>query len=295
MFCFRAFRNRKWLKYLSIFLFASTDACLAILLVYPNAFAPSSILGVATMIQYLLGVQTGYQFLLINAPLLIIAFFKLSRSYAIKSAVYVISFSVASIFIQNLISIFGLHRFGYVAESPDALFLVAIVYGVAEGIVYSTIVSLGGSTAGTDIVAALVNRYLPRFNTVWILFTLKVCIAGMSYFVYGRQILPVIVSIVCGFAGSVVSDTILKGRETALKFEVVTEHAEELSEDLMNRLGHGCTCIPSRGMYESRENALLICVVNKRQRYDFETIIAKYPNTFAYCHSVKCTYGYFDK
>ncbi len=290
-----ALRPREWLKYSAVFLLAWLDAAVAVLLVYPNPFAPSSILGVATMLQYLLGVQTGYQFLLINAPLLTLAFFKLNRFYAIKSAVYVISFSTASVLIQNIIAGLSLDRLVYVADSPDALFLVAIAYGIFEGAVYAVIVMLGGSTGGTDIIAASVNRYLPRFNTVWILFTIKVGISGMSYFVYGRRILPVTVSVVCGFAGSMISDTLLKGRETALKFEVITEHAEALSGELMQGLGHGCTCIPACGMYESRQNVLLICVVNKRQRYDFEAIIAKYPNTFAYCCSVKCTYGCFDK
>ncbi len=287
--------NREWLKCLYIALVASLDAVLAVIFVYQNEFAPTSVLGVTTMIQYLLGFQTGYQYLIVNAPLLLFAYFKLTKSYAVKNAFYIVFFSTVSVLLQNIIAHFDLHRIEYVADSTEALFLVAIGYGAFEGVAYATTVILGGSTGGTDIVAAGVNRYKPRFNIVWILFALKVTIAGASYFVYGQRLLPVIVSIVCGFAGSIVSDTVLKGRETALKFEVITENAEELARELMDTLEHGCTCVRSSGMYENTQNCLLICVVNKRQRYDFEQIIAKYPNTFAYCCPVKCTYGYFDK
>ncbi len=288
-------KNREWLKYVIISLMASLDACLAVILVYQNEFAPTSLLGITTMIQYVFGFQTGYQFLIVNIPILTLAFFKLNRAYAVKNAFYVTSFSVVSVLVQNIIAAFDLHHIEYAATSTEALFLLAIAYGAFEGIAYSTVVILGGSTGGNDVLAAFMNKYKPRFNIVWILFTMKVLIAGASYFVYGRKILPVIVSVVCGFAGSMVSDTILKGRDTALKFEVIAEKPAELASELMQKLGHGVTCVQSTGMYQNTQNSLLICIVNKRQRYDFEQIIAGYKNTFAYCCPVKCTYGYFDK
>ncbi len=288
-------KNREWLKYVIISFMASLDACLAVIFVYQNEFAPTSLLGITTMIQYIFGFQTGYQFLIVNIPILLLAFFKLNRAYAIKNAFYVTFFSVVSVLVQNIISMFDLHRFEYVADSTEALFLVAIAYGAFEGIAYSTVVIMGGSTGGNDVLVAFMNKYRPRLNIVWILFSMKVMIAGASYFVYGHRIMPVIVSVVCGFAGSVVSDTILNGRETALKFEVITANPNELADELMQKLGHGVTCVKSVGMYENTQNSLLICVVNKRQRYDFEQIISKHENTFAYCCPVKCTYGCFDR
>ncbi len=282
-------------KCICISLMAALDAILAVILVYPNAFAPSSLLGVATMIQYLLGVRTGYQFLLVNLPLLFFAYFKLDRSHAVKAACYVGSFSAASLLLQAVLEAFELQGAVYTADSPEALFLVAIGYGAFEGLAYAAVISMGGSTGGTDILAVGINRYHPRFNTVWILFALKISIAVASYFVYGRQLLPVIVSVVCGFAGSVVSDGLLRGRETALKFEVITDCGEALAAELTQKLGHGCLCVFAGGMYEEQRNALLICVVSKRQKYDFERILAGYPHAFAYCHRVRYSSGAFER
>ncbi len=288
-------KKREWLKYAVISVMASLDACLVVLLVQKNEFAPTNIIGITTMIQYIFGFQSGYQYLIANIPIVLVAFFKLDRAYAVKNAFYITFFSVVSLLVQNIIAAFGLHNIQYTATSSEALFLLAMAYGSFEGIAYSTVVMLGGSTGGIDMLAALTNKYKPRFNTVWIMFTIKVLIASVSYFVYGRKILPVIVSVVCGFAGSVVSDTILKGRGTALKFEVITENPAELASELMQKLGHGVTCVQSMGMYQNTQNSLLICVVNKRQRYDFEQIISGHKNTFAYCCPVKCTYGHFER
>ncbi len=291
----RRMLQREWLSCLSVASVAAVDAVLAVIFVYQNEFAPADVLGVTTMIQYLLDVQIGYQYLMVNIPLLLFAYYKLNKSYAVKNAIYVVFFSAVSILFQTFIAHFDLHSIEYVADSSEALFLVAIGYGAFEGVAYAMAVVLGGATGGTDIVAAGVNRYKPRFHIVWILFSLKVVIAGASYFVYGKRLLPVIASIVCSFAGSVVGDTVLKGRETALKFEVITEEPEAVAREVMDTLGRGCTCVRSTGMYQNTQNCVLICVVNKRQRYDFEQIIAGHPNTFAYCCQVKCIYGDFDR
>ena len=46
------------------------------LFVFPNAFAPAGINGLATMLQYLLHVNIGYLSLLINLPLVLLAWKK---------------------------------------------------------------------------------------------------------------------------------------------------------------------------------------------------------------------------
>ena len=46
------------------------------LFVFPNAFAPSGINGICTMIQYISGISVGYMSLLINVPLALIVYFK---------------------------------------------------------------------------------------------------------------------------------------------------------------------------------------------------------------------------
>ena len=284
-----------WVSYLLITLLAAADSLLSIILIYPNDFAPVGIQGFTAMIQHMFGISVGYIYSLVNAPMLIVACFVLSRGYAYKNLSYILSFSVMTLAFQGIISRFDLHAIEFVAQTPEESILAAAGYGVFFGIAYPLAVWLGGATGGTDILAALMHHYNPTFNMVWVLFSINAGVAVMSYFVYGRVLLPVILSVMSALVSGVISDRMFKGTGSALKFEIVTTQPTELSREIIEKLDHGCTQVPARGMYSGRESALLICVVNKKQRVDMERIIAKYEGSFGYCSPVKSTYGYFER
>lgn len=284
-----------WLAYILVSLIAAIDAWVSVIFVYPNSFAPAGVHGFTTMIQHALGFSAGYTFLLVNIPMLIAAFFLLSRSYSVKNLLYVVFFSGMCLVFQGLLSAFDLSRLEYHAVSPEGYAVLAVGIGAFNGIAYTLTVLLGGSTGGTDILAALINRRKPAFNTVWVLFTINVSVAVTSFFVYGREYLPVAVSILCALIGGSVSDSLLKGAGSALKFEIITPRPEELADRIMSQLQHGCTRIDAYGMYARKEYSMLVCVINPRQRTDLEAIIAGCDGTFAYCSPVKCTYGHFDR
>ena len=284
-----------WLSYVFLFLLATVDAVASLALIYPNDFAPVGIQGFAVMIQEICNFSVGYTFFLVNAPMLLIAFFVLSRSYSYKNLCYILSFSAVTLALQELIARLDWGWVELVADTADKRLLAAAGYGLIFGVIYPLAIWLGGATGGTDILAGLVHHYKPAFNMVWVLFTMNTGVAIMSYFVYGRILFPVLLSILCSFVGSVVSDYLFRGVGTALKFEIVTDRPEELSREIMEFLNHGCTMLPSKGMYSGKDSALLICVVNKKQRVDMERIIAKYQGSFGYCSAVKSTYGEFDR
>ena len=82
---------------------------------------------------------------------------------------------------------------------------------------------LGGSTGGTDLVAALIHEKRPQSNLIWIIFAINVVVAAVSYVVYDFKIEPVILCMAYCFMSSRVSDTMLKGFKEAVKFEIVTD------------------------------------------------------------------------
>jgi uncharacterized membrane-anchored protein YitT (DUF2179 family) len=44
-----------------------------------------------------------------------------------------------------------------------------------------------------------------------------------------------------------------KGSRSAVRFEVVTAYPEQLAEELMTALRHGCTVIEGKGMYSKQK------------------------------------------
>ncbi len=284
-----------WASYVIITLLAAADALVSIIFVYPNDFAPVGIQGFAVMIQYLLGISVGYVYVLVNAPMLILAFFVLKKSYSLKNFSYIISFSVMTLVFQKLMSYFDLSFLEYRAQSEEQAIIAAVVYGAFFGVLYPLSIWLGGSTGGTDILAALINRFKPNFSTVWVLFAINAGVAATSYFVYGRRSLPVIISILSSLVSGVISDYMLKGAMSGLKFEIVTNKPAELSSEIMEKLDRGCTEIPARGMYSGAESSMLVCVIGKKQRVEMEKIISKYEGSFGFCSPVKSVYGYFER
>lgn len=259
------------------------------LFVFPNAFAPAGINGLGTMIQYLFHVSIGYLSLLINIPLILLAWRKLDPDFARKSLLFVLVFSGVTLALNRV----DLSGVAYCSGSSAVLGPVAA--GVVSGAVYGFVIRQNGSTGGTDIVAAWVRKKHPEASLVWVIFGLNASVAVLSFFVYGYQFEPVILCLIYCYLSSRISDGILKGGKTALKCEVVTQHADELSARLLQELRHGVTVLPAEGMFSETPRSLLICVVNRHQVVRFQEILSEFPDSFAYVSSVNETMGNFKR
>lgn len=110
----------------------------------------------ATIIQYLFHVSIGYLSLIINLPLILLAWRKLDADFARKSLLFVLVFSGVTLGLGKLDL---LSSIAYDSGSSEILGPVAA--GVISGAVYGLVIRLGGSTGGTDIVAAWVHKLHP--------------------------------------------------------------------------------------------------------------------------------------
>lgn len=261
------------------------------LFVFPNAFAPAGVGGIATMIQHLFHLNAGYLNLLINVPILIAAWFLVDREFVIKTAVFTAFFSGALMLFEHV----DFSRFLYHTDNGTSTILAPVAAAVINGGLYGYAMRCHGSTGGTDVVAFCVRHYRPDLNAAWIGFTINTVIALASYFVYDYRFEPVICCIIYCFVISFVATHVVKGYDEALKFEIITDDPGKLAFDLMEQLGHGVTVVSAEGAYTHRHKDLVICVVNKHQIADVKRLIRQYPGSFAYVSSVSGTVGNFKK
>ncbi len=263
------------------------------LFIFPNNFAPSGVGGIATMIQYLFKFNAGYLNLLINIPLLIIAWKLVDRGFVIKTALFTLCFSGFLMLFDHLGLDFS--KFAYHTNTGTSTILAPIAAAVVNGAMFGISLRIHGSCGGTDIVSFCIRHYHPEFNVAWISFVLNVVIAAASYFVYGFQFEPVICCIIYVFVLTVIGNSVVRGAQSALKFEIITQDPEALSADLMKELKHGVTLLSAEGAYTHEQKSLVICIVNKHQIADIQGIISKYPGSFAYITQVSETLGNFRK
>lgn len=259
------------------------------LFVFPNRFAPAGLNGICTMLQYVFGISVGYLSLLINIPLAILVYFKVSKPLAVRSMVYVVVFSVALLVLDRV----DLSRFAYETDNGTSTILGPLVAGVIYGGCYSLLVKASAYSGGTDFVAAVIHKRRPEKNLFWLIFAMNCTVAGVSYFVYDYQMEPVILCILYCFCSSTVTDKLNKSGRSAIRFEIVTDDPQRISEAIIQKLHHSATLIPAKGVYLGRQTNILICVVNKTQVTKLASIIRSCPNTFAVMSSVNEVMGNF--
>ena len=259
--------------------------------IFPNRFAPSGLNGICTMIQYLSGINIGYLSMLINVPLAIAVYILVSKPLAIRSLVYVVTFSVVSVLLDYV----DMGRFVYYTQTGTSTILGPLVAGIIAGSCYALLLRASAYTGGTDFVAAIVHKYHPEKSIFGLIFGMNVAVAVASYFVYDFQIEPVLLCILYSFMSSTVSERMTKNGRSAVRFEIITDYPEEISNEIINKLHHSATLIPGRGMYMNKEVSMLFCVVNNNQVTKLADICRKYPHTFAIIDPVSEVMGNFKK
>ncbi len=282
---------KKVLTYGTIVLIALTCALNYELFVFPNQFAPSGLNGICTMIQHVFGISVGYLSLVINVPLALLVYKLVSKPLAIRSMVYVVTFSVALLVLDHV----DLSRFAYDTQTGTSTILGPLVAGIIYGTCYNWLLRACAYSGGTDFIAALIHKYRPEKSLIGLIFSMNVVVAVLSYFVYDYQVEPVILCILYAFASSTVSERAVKNGRSAVRFEIITDHSQEISDEIITKLHHSATVIPARGMYLGKRTNVVICVVNKTQIAALASIIKSYPNTFAVMGEVSEVMGNFKQ
>ena len=280
---------KKVWTYLAIALVAFVASVNYELFVFPNQFAPSGLNGICTMIQHVTNISVGYLSLLINVPLAIWCYIEVSKPIALRSMVYVVTFSVGLVILDHV----DLSAFVYATENGTSKILGPLVAGVIQGYVYSILVKASAYSGGTDFISAIIHKRNPTKSVFGLSFIINVCIAIASYFVYDYQMEPVILCILYSFMSSTVGERLMKSGREAVCFEIITDHPTEISNEIIRKIHHTTTLIPAKGMYSGRETNMLICVVNKTQAAVVARIIRKYPRTFAVMDPVSEVMGNF--
>ena len=277
----------------------------------PCNFAPGGIGGVVAMVKYLVyGAATDGRsevdyssllFVLCNIPLLIPAYKILSKEFVVKTAAVAAIMAIIMFTLDNYIDPNGYFSIKYASElagnekiEMGTRLLSSLVGGAVCGLSLACALKTNASTGGADIVGAMIQKKNLHKSVASMIFAVNGVIFAVSFFVYGNDTLPVFLSLIYTYTTTKTCDYIMYGTKNALKFEVITEHAEEISKDIIEKLGHGVTVTPAEGMFEHKNKVLLICVIKPRQTVQFQEIINRYPETFAYVGTVSEVIGKFN-
>lgn len=263
------------------------------LLILSNAFAPSGLNGIATMLQYVFHFSIGYFSLIVNIPLAILCALMADRRFALRTLVFSLVFSGVLLLFQN--KVIDLSKFVYKTPDGKSTLLAPVISGAINGFLYGMTIRHGASTGGTDFIAEIIHHKNPAYSLTHVVLIMNCVVAGISYFVYDYNIEPVALCIIYSLLTTSVSDWILQGSKAAVRVEMITAHPEEITQAIITELHHSATILQAVGGYSHQQKTLLVCVINRHQVTKMTEIISAFPDTFAVVSNVSETLGNFKK
>ena len=278
---------KKVVSYLFVILLGLVLALDYQLFVFPNNFAPAGLNGIFTMIQYLFGFKLSNASIILNIPLYILVYFTVSKAFANRAMVFLLSFSG----FLALLDLVDLSAFVY--STTISTLLGPAVAGMISGFCGYYMHQMGTCMGGTEYIAKLIHKKKPTFNLFTIMFTLNVVVALASYFVYDYKIEPVLLCIIYSYFSSTVRDNMNRKHQSALRCEIVTDQGKELGKEIIEKLHHSVTKLPGKGLYTGKEKDVLVCVVNPTQLNELTKIVNSYPGSFVTISQVNTVMGKF--
>lgn len=280
-------------------LFGMLNALSCRLFIVPNGFASSGVEGISVMINRITGFNLAYIQLIFNVPLCIFAFFCVDKKFSVFTVIYSLIYSLSYLVFDNMDF---LTRFEYKALGEDTIYPV-LVAGVVSGAAYGFLFKENSSSGGVDIMSRYINKRNPRFNFFYVTFTINAIIAIASYFVFVTEVdgqlvysyRPVCMCVLCDFISNFIGDMIIKGRESAYRFFVVSDNVSAIEREIALNLVHTSTRFECYGSYTNEKKGGLMCIVTREEIIEFERILKNHPDCFAYEMTVNKVIGYFDK
>ena len=252
-----------------------------------NNFYPGGLSGSAFVLSGVTGLSKSILLMALNLPLFVAMSVLVDRKLGIFLSLYVLTQSVT-------LSLFESMGVPYYTTQSNLIF-AAIGAGLVSGLGYALMLRHFGASGGTYAISALVKRANPGTNVAWLAFVLDSAVVVVVFFLYGCRVEPALCTLINLFLADTVVDEIVKGGKVGYRFEIVTDHAEELAKELMERSHHGVTLVDGYGMYTHKDHKVLICIVRKRHVSEVMRLLRHYPDTFTSFSRVSEVVGRFKK
>lgn len=221
----------------------------------PNDITTGGVPGIASIVYFAIGLPVQYVYFSINFILLLLAIRILGWKFSIKTifAVFTLTFFL-SVIQRVTQGITLLHDQPFMACVIGASFC-----GSGIGIAFSS----NGSTGGTDIIAAIINKY--RDITLGkVMLICDLIIISSSYFVlkdWEKVVYGYVTLYICSF----VLDQVVNSARQSVQFFIISDKYEEIGKHINVYPHRGVTVINASGFYTGKEIKMLFILAKKRE------------------------------
>lgn len=247
------------------------------LFVIPHHFGEGGVTGVTIILYYLFAWSPGLVNLIINAILLIVGYTFLDKQTTI--------YTIMTVLLNSLF----LHLTATWRIPVQDLMLNAIFGGIFAGIGLGLIIRVGSTTAGTTILAKIMNKYWD-WNVSYALLFLDLMVAFSAYFIIGTQSL--MFTIVMLYIGTKVMDFIIEGLNCQKAVTIISKKHQHVAEQVNMLMGRGVTVLSGYGYYTKEQKEILYIIINRQELATLKKIVQTTDkNAFITIHDVRNVFG----
>ena len=249
--------------------------------ILPEKVVIGGLAGIGTIVYLTLGIPVAITQYALNLLLLAIAYKVVGKRFVFGT---IYGATMISVFIGIFQPLLG--GIALTNEPVMNVVLGGLLAGFGVGIAFTH----NGSSGGTDIVAAMVQKHTNVSVGRTMLYT-DVTIISSSYLIF-HQIDLVIYGFVVLFLTSFVADTLINTNRQAVQFTIFSAKWEEIATAINNEAQRGCTVLTGMGWYSKKEIKVLLVMCRKIESVTISRIIKSIdPNAFTTQANVNGVYG----
>ena len=153
----------------------------------------------------------------------------------------------------------------------DDLFLTALFGGLITGAGAGIVFACQATTGGTDMLAAIIRRWLPHYTLAQILQVLDAVIVLIGAGIFG--VTYALYALIAIYAVSKVSDGIIEGMKYSKVAYIISDKSKEIAAAILKEMDRGVTALDARGMYSGNRKDVLFCVVSRKEIAQLKELI----------------------
>lgn len=245
--------KRKWLRdYLGIVLGTVITAVALNMFLIPNKVAAGGISGLATVLHHVFGLPVGMTMLAFDIPMFFLSVKILGPRFGFNTllgaGILAASIDLTAPFVPVL---------------THDLLLNSLYGGVLAGVGMGIVFKFKGTTAGTDLAAAIINK-LTKISIGQALLSVDFFVIATAGIVFGSAELS-LYGLISLFVTTQIIDLVQEGTSTAKAFFIMSQSPEQVAAAILNELGRGVTYLSGRGAYTHTDREVVFCVVSTRE------------------------------
>lgn len=245
--------------------------------VIPIGLGEGGVTGISIILYYTTHLSTGVTNFILNGILLIVGYKFLEK----KTIVYTMITIIATSIFLHVTEGWGLH----LHEELIGMVFAGVLLGVGIGM----ILRVGGTTAGSAIIARILDKFLNwKVSRALLIVDLLVVLA--SYFIIGIE--KLLFTIVMLYITTKVIDFVIEGFDAKKAVTVISSNKNEVADQINEQLDRGVTILNGRGNYTKESKEILYVVINKQELIKLKKLIKKIDDeAFVIVHDVRDVIG----